>query len=603
MALRRVLLGFVSAILFGSCLLPHHALAAAATKRETAPAQDILTLSAGDGLQIPAIITSPATGMPSGGSIVIHLPDGPGGSPTRRTEASRYLAVALAKLGYPSLSVETRHVTQFPFTRFEEAFADVKVAVDLAASRGFPSVILAGSGFGSLLAVRYASETGDARVKAVIALAPSSDLGATWRAKVGEDVYARIVDQATRAGSDAGAANMIDLGDGLVFTPTVFLDWYGPTAKTSMAGAVGNYDKPLFLGAGGDDPSISAARLQRLLQNASSKKSISKVYPGASHDLSRVADAVAGDCAKWLIDLGLAPLPKIATTLVDVTTSDGVGLSGVLYAPSIASSASSRHPTFLLVHGFGGDIMRSATHALGLRLAQHGFTALAIRTRGSGLRNTISARLDDLPKDFAAWSAFLGTRGATRVIGVGQGIGGLWLSVYLSESQDPRFRAAVYLGPTRDLPAQAKRGMGEEAYTKAIRDAEAAVKEGKGASTLIDVALPTAVYDEDPRQPMFLGQLGTGYIYSYADAFLSYWGPNSLGAHRERVAEMKIPILAIGGSRDPMMAGGWLVQFIKAAGGPSASIFYGGPIGAPASFDGFENRVAEDVIGWAERVP
>ncbi len=598
MALPRVLLSLASALLFGSS-----AFAAAPTRREPPPVQEILTLSAADGLQIPAILTSPAAGVSSGGPIVIHIPDGPGGSPARRTEAARYLAVALAKLGYPNLSLETRHVMQFPFTRFEEAFADVKAAVDLATSRGFPSVILEGSGFGSLLAVRYASETGDARVKAVIALAPSSDLGATWRAKVGEDAYARTVEQATRAGNDTGAANMIDLGDGLVFTPAVFLDWYGPTAKTSMAGAVGNYDKPLFLGAGGDDPAASTARLQRLLQNASSKKSVSKMYPGVGHDLSRVADIVAVDCAKWLVDLGLGPLPKVTTTLVDVTTSDGIGLTGVLYAPAIALPSSSRRPAFLLVHGFGGDIMRSTTHALGQRLAQHGFTALAIRTRGSGLRNTISARLDEFPKDFAAWSAFLGTRGASRVIGVGQGIGGLWLSVYLSESQDPRFRGAVYLGPTRDLPAHAKRGMGEDAYTKAIREAEVAVKAGKGASTLINVALPTTVYDEDPRQPMFLGQPGTGYIYSYADAFLSYWGPNSLGVHRERVAEMKIPILAIGGSRDPMMAGGWLVQFIKAAGGPSASIFYGGPIGAPASFDGFDSRVAEDVIGWAERLP
>ena len=134
------------------------------------------------------------------------------------------------------------------------------------------------------------------------------------------------------------------------------------------------------------------------------------------------------------------------------STADGIGLTGVLYAPAIAPPSLIRRPTFLLVHGFGGDIMRSATHALGLRLAQHGFTALAVRTRGSGLRNTISARLDEIPKDLAAWSAFLGTRGASRVIGVGQGIGGMWLSTYLSESQDPRFRGVVYLGPTRDLP-------------------------------------------------------------------------------------------------------------------------------------------------------
>jgi hypothetical protein len=146
--------------------------------------------------------------------------------------------------------------------------------------------------------------------------------------------------------------------------------------------------------------------------------------------------------------------------------------------------------------------------------------------------------------------------------------------------------------------------MGEEAYNHAIQEAESAVKAGRGANTLINVPFPQGVYDEDPRQPMALSQANAvGFTYSYADAFLSYWGPDSLAVHRNRVAEMKIPILAIGGSRDASMQGGWLLQFIKAAGGPSASIFYGGPNGASASFDGFEGRVADDVAGWAERLP
>jgi hypothetical protein len=84
---------------------------------------------------------------------------------------------------------------------------------------------------------------------------------------------------------------------------------------------------------------------------------------------------------------------------------------------------------------------------------------------------------------------------------------------------------------------------------------------------------------------------------------LSYWGPRSLAVHSARIADVKVPILAIGGSRDPQMQGGWLLQFIKDAGGPAASIFYGGPNGAPPSFEGFEHRVTDDIVGWVEKLP
>jgi hypothetical protein len=102
---------------------------------------------------------------------------------------------------------------------------------------------------------------------------------------------------------------------------------------------------------------------------------------------------------------------------------------------------------------------------------------------------------------------------------------------------------------------------------------------------------------------MYLGAPAFGYTYYYADAFLSYWGPKSLAVHTARIAAIKRPILAIGGSRDPHMQGAWLLQFIKAAGGPSAAIFYGGPTGAPASFEGFENKLTDDILGWAEKLP
>ena len=303
------------------------------------------------------------------------------------------------------------------------------------------------------------------------------------------------------------------------------------------------------------------------------------------------------------MSLGLAPPPRVITTFVDTRASDGTAVSGVLYTPAGTAGAASRRTAFMLVPGLNGDVMRGLTHTLGLHLAQRGYTALVIRTRSTGFRNILSGKLGDLSKDIGAWSAFLGARGANRIVGVGHAIGGLWLSVYLAESQDKRFRGAVYLSPPRDLPVHGRHGMGDEAYQRVIARATAAVKEGKGASTLITVPFPQPVYDEDPRQPMFLPTAGAGYLNAYADAFLSYWAPDSLAMHHERIAEIKLPIFAIGGSRDAMMQGGWLLQFIKAARGPSASIFYGGASGASASFDGFEGKVTDDVIGWSQRLP
>ena len=247
--------------------------------------------------------------------------------------------------------------------------------------------------------------------------------------------------------------------------------------------------------------------------------------------------------------------------------------------------------------------MRSVSEWLAVRLAQRGFVVLAARTRSAGFRNTLTTKLDDIPKDIAAWSDFLAARGSTRLIGVGHAVGGLWLSTYLSESQDKRFRGVIYLGPPRDLPAYGRHAMGDVVYDRAVQEAEAAVKAGKGATTLIGAPFPQVNYPDDPRQPMFLPPQGPGLLSAYADVFLSYWGPKSLAVHSQRVADVRTPILALGRSRDPMMQGAWLLLFIKDAGGQAASIFYGGSTGAPASFDGFENKVVDDVLGWAQRLP
>src|SRR5690606_20885247 len=104
-------------------------------------------------------------------------------------------------------------------------------------------------------------------------------------------------------------------------------------------------------------------------------------------------------------------------------------------------------------------------------------------------------------------------------------------------------------------------------YARVVLEAQEAVRDGEAGTHLIDAQFPQAIYEEDPRQIMFLSAPSSGFTYYYADAFLSYWGPNSAAMHTRRIAEVKVPILALGGSRDPLLQGAYLIQFTEAAGG------------------------------------
>jgi pimeloyl-ACP methyl ester carboxylesterase len=276
-----------------------------------------------------------------------------------------------------------------------------------------------------------------------------------------------------------------------------------------MTTSVAAVDRPLLLAGGTADTTAPAGYLRQLAGLAKATRKVTVHSYRAGHDLSGVRAELITDTVQWLNDTGLAATPRIVTTTVDTVAKDGTPLAGILYSPTFEPAPS--RPAFMIVHGWTGDVPRSTSHALALRIAQHGYTVLAVRTRASGFRGTVSARLEDIPQDLAAWTNFLGARGIKHVIGIGHATGGLWLSTYLAQSHDRRFRGVVYLGPPRDLPEYARRAMGDEAYDHAVAEAEAAVTAGQGKSHLIDVPFPQASYDEDPRQPMFLAAPTSGY--------------------------------------------------------------------------------------------
>lgn len=565
-----------------------------------APRIELGTVTTPDGVTLPTVLTAPATGPNTGSPIILHLPDGPGASTFRATGPARYVAEGLARLGYASLALEPRYVQSFAFSRFEDAITDVRAAVDMLQTRGFTRIVLAGHGLGTLLGARYIAETGDSRIKAVIAYAPSADLAEFWRTRMGDDKYWDTVDTASRAMTTGSRGEFIDLGDGLIFTPASFLDWFGPTSKTSLTATMAGIDKPLFLAAGTRDPSVPAGRLERLKAVAFlAKQTEIKYYPNATHDLQSVRGQLIADTVAWLGRLDLAVAPRIATVLVDAIAKDGTALAGVVYEP--ASGGDRARPAILLAHGWTGDLLRGTSHWLAQRLAQRGYTVLAFQTRASGFRGIVRGKLEDIPQDIGAWVDVMATRGHTTLVAAGHSAGALWFSYYLNETKDARLKAAVYLAPMRDMPLHARTAMGEDRYARAVLEAGEAVRDGKGHTHLINTPFPQAAYDDDPRQPMFLPPLGSSFTYYYADSFLSYWGPNAKAIHTRLMANANIPVLSLGGSRDPLMQGAFLIQFSDAVGEKGSYIFYGGPNGATNSFDGFETRLTDDIVNWLRK--
>ena len=101
----------------GAALLALCATAVTATAQTVPPrtfasavTQEILTITTPDGLQLPAVLTSPTTGFNPSSPVIVFLPDGPGLSPLKSSDAARYLAEAMTTRGFASLSLETRQI-------------------------------------------------------------------------------------------------------------------------------------------------------------------------------------------------------------------------------------------------------------------------------------------------------------------------------------------------------------------------------------------------------------------------------------------------------------------------------------------------------------
>lgn len=566
--------------------------------------QEVISLTASDGVKVAAILTYPRSGINTYAPALLHHHGGPGGTPL--AGAPRFIAERLAARGYTNVSIKSRHSSGHPWSAFEKATLDIKAGVNFLSGFGIRNIILTGHSLGSIRITRYMVDTQDPRIRALIHYAPTRDLSQWMRAGMGEEYYWRTVDRATKAVSEGrGSEEMIDVHYDrptpapkgqpfdVIQTAETWLNWWGPAAHTRNTVSYAQIKVPMLLLSGDKDIFVTQEYMATLKTNAKLSPRVDLIWytGGVDHGFNPIHDKVGTDTARWLEEIGYGMKPRVNTKLVDARASDGRPLSGLLFTPVIRDAK--KKPAFLLLHGWTGDVLAGSSHWLGVMLAQEGYTVLAMQNRTSGFKNQSSNLFPEVASDIKGWLDYLEKIGHTSVIGEGHSFGGIRFSYYLSQTQDSRIKGLVYLAPTRDAPAWLREALGAARYDALVAEAEKAVREGNGSKHLIHASFfmpPPAEANKVPFE-----------ILQYADSFISTWGPKAETVHTQKVAMIKVPTLSLAGSKDVFVDQDYLVKFKKSAGGPSEFVWYGGPDGAPHSFEGYEGRVSADIIRWVER--
>ena len=556
-----------------------------------------------DGEPLMALLYYPEEGInPYGLGILMHH-GGPGGHPARQVGAPRFAAERLAARGYTVLSIMSRHARNHHVRPFEESAIDIKAGLDFLEARGMEDLILVGHSLGSIRITYYQTSTHDPRVKAHVHFAPTSDMyGEVSRQFLPLDDLTKEASAAIGRGAgrpkdpwDPGRVKglepdvWIHLSEGDFYSPESFMSFWSPLAKTKNTDWFPHIDVPILMLAGTNDIMVPDGRLKFLADRATSSPKVDYIrYEGCNHFFEGFHDQSVEDMTNWLDEIGLGVRNRITIDVVDTQMITGRHLPGILYVPEGGPDMSK--PAFLLMHGWTGDILHSSNHWLGWRLAQAGYVVLAPQTRTSSRQGIQRAKLNDVADDLGSWIDFMDSQGFNKIIMEGHSAGGIWISNYMSLSDDPRVVGMVYLAPTRNYASRARRGIGGARYDEVVAEAKAAVARGEGRTHVIN-----EMYYAPDMNP---GKDFRTTIVMLAEQFLEYWGPDARSFHTERVREFDRPSLSIAGRLDGLMTEDFIRRFTRAHRGKAEAIWY--EDGTHRLLES-KNRVRDDIVAWTEK--
>ena len=524
-------LGWLALVFAMACVAP---LAATADT-----VQQIVQLRAADGRSVPALITYPEGGPDTGSPVAIIHHGGPGGHPLRALGAARWAADYFAHRGYVTVSLMSRISRDVIDQPFGAGAADIKAAVDWASQLSSGPIVLVGHSSGSVSSAYYLATTQDPRVKAIVHFAPTFP-GRLWMpASMGKERYDAVVarlrklvaegkgDQPTYEDHHLAPPAPQEFTYGYLMNARTWLSWWGPESKQDNVALFPKIRVPMLLIAGDADIFVSRDYQEQLKKVAVASPRVDTIMldGGIPHEFTGAETKAAGLAFDWLTGIGIHPLPRVSTHVVDLKIGYDTR-PGVIYEPT---DAALRKPTaVMLMPDFADDVMLTPLDAIGPRLARAGYTVLIPQDRGSGwpLYRAVASAVS---ADQRAWLKYLAERGHGRVAIVAHGWSGAMLPA-LIDGSTPVSGVALIQPP--DAPALfASDVLGPTEYARAVAQAEAAVKNGSGRTTMI-----IAPY-RDPAAHRWINHMAAG--------FLSFWGPAAPSAPVPALVANGTPILLI----------------------------------------------------------
>lgn len=224
----------------------------------------------------------------------------------------------------------------------------------------------------------------------------------------------------------------------------------------------------------------------------------------------------------------------VATELLRATTTDGETLHGLLFRPE--ADELPLDLAVLLIHGVGGNFYSSVVASVGQALAERGFHAAAMNTRGHDWVSTSSGThrfrgasfedFEDCLPDIDGQLTMLTDHGYRRFVLFGHSLGAVKVVFY----QGTRQRSGVIGVVACSGPRQfySSRLVEQEDFPEKITEAQQMLDDGRGEEFLY-------------------AQTGTSIGLFSARTFVSKYGPHERNDVRPHAARLGCPILTTAG--------------------------------------------------------
>jgi pimeloyl-ACP methyl ester carboxylesterase len=259
--------------------------------------------------------------------------------------------------------------------------------------------------------------------------------------------------------------------------------------------------------------------------------------------------------------------------LVTLQTSDGLTHYGALYPPA---GFGRRDLAVVMVHGMTGSFIGEIESALPPMLARAGYPCLVANNRGHGFYGTATERIAGFLPDVGAAMDFMAGRGFERIALVGHSRGGIKVTYYMAQRDNPRVVALGLLSPADSVHSSARQLGPPFGGKRWLSRVQALVAEGRGDTLLTCSEWP--------------------YMSSAASLLDSYQAQGDDVS--ENLKSIRVPVFAACGEKEL----DWCTVVARLVAGPLPGYTVYVIPGADHVYTGEEAELARRLIAWLDSI-